>query len=275
MTESAEPEEATDVGMVVALISLTLVGVAVLASQFPFGRFIAAGIAVVGVLGGLASLGAEGKARLAAAGAVFLHVLVLVVVFFAPSVLNLDSWRPVADAGPHGPQAITHGSGEMTPIQPDTWIDANTTSWEFKDVRVTVRSAFVGPVELIGPKDAKRNTKESYFHLLVRVSNSGVERQIDLSGWAIGQGLAAVKVTDAAGKPFGLVAFEGPWQPEQRKPTEHIFPGKTADVHMLFALPSPKVDSIRVKLPGGAFGMPDESVKFQIGSGLLARNVLP
>jgi hypothetical protein len=259
-------------GLVVALVALILVGVAVLASQFPFGRFIAVGVAGVGLLAGLASLGAEGRAKLAGALAVGLHFLVLVFVLFLPSWLKLDPWRGSPDEGPKGPFAVEHGTGSLNPISPTDWIDASKSSWENKDVRVTVRSAFVGPIELNGPKDAKRTTKERYFHLLLRVANTGVERQIDLTGWAAGKSTDGVRVSDSSGKQLALATFDDGWLPDRGKPTERLVPGKTSEIHLIYAAPSGKTDLLRLHLPGAAIGFASEEIKFHLGSGFLARN---
>src|SRR5262245_14639421 len=85
-----EPDEESvpaDIGWFVALAALILVGVAVVASQLPYGRIIGAAIALAGVIGGLASLGAEGRSKLAAGLAIALNGLVLVVVVLLPSWL--------------------------------------------------------------------------------------------------------------------------------------------------------------------------------------------
>src|SRR5262249_20662357 len=71
-------------GMVIALLLLILVGPTVLVSQLPPGRFVAIPLAVVGLLGGLFCLGAEGRARFTAALAAFLHFVTLAVLLFSP-----------------------------------------------------------------------------------------------------------------------------------------------------------------------------------------------
>jgi hypothetical protein len=268
--EEAERAEPADMGLVTALVALILVGIAVLASQFPFGRFIAIGIAAVGLLTGLMSLGAEGRAKQAGGLAVGLHVLVLVFVLFLPSWLRLDPWRGAPDEGPKGPFAVEHGTGLLNPISPTDWIDASKSSWEDKDVRVTVRSAFVGPVELHGPKDAKRTTKDRYFHLLLRVANTGVERQIELKGWAAGKGADGVRVIDSTGKQLSLATFDDGWAPTGGRPAERAMPGHASEVRLVFVAPA-KPDSLRLHLPGAAIGAGEE-IKFHIGSGFLNRN---
>jgi len=272
----AGPGEPADAGLVLALTALILVGVAVLASQLPYGRFVALGIAVVGLVGGLASLGAEGRARQAGALAAALHVFVLMLVLLLPSWLKLDPWLgPATDEGPKGPFALEHATGQLTPFTPGNWLDAGKSSWEFKDLRVTVRSVSVGPVELQGPNGAKKTTKEPYSHLLLRVSNSGVERQIDLSGWAVARGAETIRVTDLSGKQLKPATFEDGWLPDRGKPTERLFPGKSSDVRLVFAAPPAKTDTLRIALPGSALGLADEEIKFRAAVVFLARAGVP
>lgn len=274
-TEVEPPEaEPADPALVLGLVALILVGIAVVASQFPFGRFIAAGVAGLGLLGGLAALGGEGRAKLYGGLAMGLHFLILVVVLVLPSWLNLDPWRGPTVEEPKGPQAVEHGSGLSRPVTPGDWLDAGRSSWEYQGVRVTVRSAHIAPIELVGPKGVKRTTKESYLQLRLLVSNVGVERQLDLAGWATGQA-DALQFTDAAGKALKPATFEGGWAPELGKPLQRVMPGHSSEAHFVFVAPPPKTDSLRLQLSGAAFGMPSEEIRFRIGVGSLPRPVGP
>lgn len=267
-SESDESETATDFGMVVALSALVLVGIAVLATLFPFGRFIAGGIAGLGLLGGLASLGAEGRAKVAGGLAVGLHLIILVLVLLLPSWLGLGAWREnVIEDGPPAPLAFSHTNQKTTIAD---WVDASSASWQFKDVRVTFRSAVVGPIDLVGPKGAKRTSKDQYLQLTLRVKNNGVERPFDLSGWTVGQGLEQVQLTDSAGRTIKPARFEEDWFPDAppSKPAERLFPGHMSEVRLIFSAPQPRIDFLRLALPGTMFGF-EEMVKFQISSGSL------
>ncbi|HSQ58519.1 MAG TPA: hypothetical protein VLM40_22555 [Gemmata sp.] len=272
VSEAEEYEEPLDYGLAFALGALILVGPAVLASQLPFGRFIATALSVVGLLGGILALGTEGRARMMAIGATVAHSLILLVVFFIPSLLNLDPWLGYStDEGPKGPVMIDHATSQKNAITSETWLDASKYSWEFRDVRVTVSSARVGPVELRGPKDAKRLTKEKYFQLELRLENSGVERMIDLSGWAAGQGADGVQLTDSAGKPLSPAKFDGAWQPELGNTARQLFPGHPSVVKFIYAPPPANTGPVRVELSGSAFGLPEQKVKFNCLAAVLAR----
>jgi hypothetical protein len=126
-------------------------------------------------------------------------------------------------------------------------------------------------VELRGPKDARRKTREQYFQVQLRLANAGVERQIDLSGWAAGQGTEGVRVTDAAGKALAPATFEGAWQPDRGRPARQLLPGHPSDLKFVFAAPPAGAASVRLELSGAAFGLPDQTVKFQFGSAFLPR----
>lgn len=268
-SQEAAPEEEReprDVGMVLSLVALILVGPAMLATLFPYGRFVAVVLAAVGLVGGLLCLGAEGRARRFAAAASALHFFVLVLVIFLPSWLDLDPWRgrPQAE-GPKGPQMVEHGTGAKGPVSPDTWLDAAKHSWLFQDAQVTARAS-VGPAELTGPKDAKRTTKEQYLYLTLQVRNAGFDREIPLSAWAAGQGAEGVRVTDANGKALAPASFPEGWAPERGKPASRAVPGHGSEVVLLFAAPPAKTDHVRVQLSGAALGVQEE-IKFRVGTG--------
>jgi hypothetical protein len=274
--ESEEPAEPTDLGMMFALGALILVGPAVLASQLPFGRVIATVLAAIGLIGGALCLGTEGKARRIAAGAVFLHFVTLVVVVFLPGWLNLDPWSgPPPSDEPKGPQAAELATGTTVPLTPNNWLDAGRYGWQLRDVRVSARAA-VGPIELIGPKGAKRTTKEHYLYLTLQVRNVGFDREIPLSGWAASEGANGVQVIDANGKPLALATFEAGWAPDRARSIGRAMPGQAPEVLLLYVAPPAKTDHVRVQLSGTAIGAPEEEIKFRTGiGGLVPRGPLP
>ena len=266
-TPAEAASAATGYRTVFALGALCLVGPAVVATLFPFGRFVGLALAAVGLVAGLLSLGAEGRARLAGALAALLHASALVVLLFLPSWLDLDPWRgPAAVDGPKGPVAVENATGAPTAVSPDDWLDAGKHSWQNGAARVTVR-ADVGPVQLSGPKEATRTTKERYLRLTLRVRNTGYEKELPLSGWAAGQGVDGVRVTDANGKPLSPATFDAGWAPDRGKPTAHAQPGHASDVVLIFAAPPAKTEFVRVQLSGVALGLPDE-IKFRTAPGI-------
>jgi len=258
----AEPPPGHDLGLIFALVAVILVGPAVLASQLPYGRAIGLLIAILGFAGGFLSLGAEGRARLAGIAAMVMHFLIAIVLLFLPGWLNLDPWSggPPPEE-PKRPVAVEHGTGTPLPLVPGEPIDAGKASWEFQDVRVTLRSATVSPVELVGPNNAKRTTKEPYLHLILQVTNIGVEREIPLSGWA-SEKPEGIGVLDANGKQLAFATFEPEWAPVRGRQTTRAMPGHPAEVRLVFTAPPPKTSFVHVQLSGSAFGMTEE-IKFR------------
>jgi hypothetical protein len=268
-SEVDDDDSVTDFGLVVALSSLCLVCVAVIATLFPFGRLISAVIAGVGLLGGLASLGAEGRARLAGGLAIGIHLLILTVVLIAPSWLGLDSWQliPIEDKPPP-PQAFSHDNKHGTTLA--QWVDSSSASWQFKDVRVTINSATVAPLEIADSKGLKRKSKEQYLQLVLFVKNIGAQRPVDMTGWAIGLNPEQAQLTDSAGRSIKPATFEEGWQPEPpvNKPLDRLYPGKGSEIRLIYSAPQPRIDFLRLALPGTTFGF-EEEIKFQINSGAI------
>jgi hypothetical protein len=264
--EPEEPAEPSDLGMMLALGALILVGPAVLASQLPFGRFIATVLAAIGLVGGALCLGTEGKARRIAAGAVLLHFGAIVVFVFLPGWLNLDPWSgPPPSDEPKGPLAAELATGTTVPLTPNNWLDASRYGWQLRDARVSARVA-VGPIELTGPKGTKRTTKEHYLYLTLQVRNVGFDREIPLSGWAAGAGADGVQVIDANGKPLALATFEAGWAPDRARANGRATPGQAPEVLLLFVAPPAKTDHVRVQLSGAAVGAPEEEIRFRTGT---------
>lgn len=254
-----EPEPAPP-GLTTALIAMIFFGLAVAATQFPYGRFSGPGLAALGLLVGLFSLGAENRARWIGAAAIALNGMVIALVFLAASWIGLEPWKkPIPPGGERGPQTLAHGTGVAAPAE---WVDAAGGSWAYGDLRVTVVSATISPVELVGPSGAKRMSKEPCSTIVVRVANDGVERRIELRGWAAGGDGA--ELTDPTGTQLKVKHFDAGWVAAVRAtPGVGLFPGKTADVPLLFDAPTGKPDFLRLKLPGDAFGI-TEPIRFKL-----------
>lgn len=264
-TEESPPRAPADTAMVIALLMLALVGPTVLVSQLSPGRFIATPLAVVGLLGGLLCLGAEGRARLVAAVAAFLHFGLLIVLLCLPSWLNLESWQGSPAQEQKVPMAVPNAGG---PALPADWVDGAKASWVYDDVRVSVRGASLGPIELVGPKGARRKTTESYLQLSLRITNAGVERRIPLSEWATGTLSKGVRLTDATGKEIPVKAFPAGWAPEQERSVQSgLFPGNSTDVLIAFAAPTAK-GTYQLELSGAGVGG-SQPVRFRLASEFL------
>jgi hypothetical protein len=246
-----------------ALIAFTLGGLGLFVSQVPYGRFVTVALAALGLLVGLAGLAFAERGRLIPAAAAALNAAALFVVVLLPGWLGLDSWRP--DPPPdefRRPMAIPLDRGAASPAD---WVDVSRASWRLEDVRVSVRSAGVAPMELLGPKGQKKWTKERYLQIWLQVTNVGVARKVEFQAWgaAAGPGDAVPRLTDPAGKALAAKTFDPGTTPAWRVQTTGLLPGKSADHLLVFEAPAAAVDRLRLELPGSAFGA-EEPVRLEI-----------
>lgn len=252
----------------VALVAVILVGPTVLASNLPYGRVIALLLAGLGLLAGLVCLIGRGKARLVAAAAVSLHGVLLVAILFRPSLLGLDPWRGTGPPPkPTEVRSVPHGKVESQ-VAGDA-VDGASASWVLGDVGVNVRRGYVGPVELVDIKGAKRKSREIGLQILIRATNLGGERRIPLAGWMKGESLADVRLLDSTGKDVKRKSFPANQTPFRGQPTPDALPPReSADALLVFEAPSGKQGEFVLELPGSAVGV-DRPIRFRLPASFL------
>ena len=256
---AAPPERKdADVPLRLALVGLALVGFAVLASQFPYGRIVGTALAVLGLLlAGVSLLGLEKRPWLGWAGVgVNLFALLLLVVL--PSWLGVTDWTP-QDNPDAGPKPVTAVGRDGSLPRPAEWVDAGQAVWEQGDVRVAVTSVTVGPSNpdaSVPPGKAR----EVALRIGLKVTNVGVARAVEFKGWATPPDVP--KLTTAAGKP---VAVKNAGLPSG---ATTLYPGKSAELTLTFEPPAGAPEDYRLELPAQSFGGPDP-VKFQIPQAML------
>jgi hypothetical protein len=264
------PPSGAEAAYPVALIALIIGGVGVLASQFPYGRFITVGLAAVGLVVGLVSLVMADRKKLVPALASAFNLFVILVVVALPGWLGLGPWHGYNV--PDQSRVVLAIAADGT-SKPAEWVDAGLTAWQLNDVRVSVSSIKVTPLEVIGPNKQKRPTKEKYLQIALRVANEGVARKFDFTGWsalaaAPGESAApAPRLTDPAGKVLAMK----PSPPGVEPPVwvaKALFPGRSAEEVLLFEPPAASASYLRLELPGAAFGG-TEPVRIQIPQAMI------
>lgn len=248
------PRHSGDLPLRLALVAFGLFGLGVLATQFPYGRLIAAPLTLIGLaLAVMGWLGLERYAWLGSIGA-GLNGLTLFLAVLFPSWLGLSGWGPDADpeAGPKPAMAVGRDGGASRPAE---WVDAAQAVWEQGDVRVAVNGVSIGAADPMAKTADKK--KERALRITVKISNVGVARAVELAGWHLPPDREA-KLT-AAGT---AVAYRG--AVAEKVP---VFPGKFVESTLVFAVPE-KMEDLRLELPAAAFGG-TEPVRFQIPKAMI------
>ena len=246
--------------LVLALIAITLAGLSLVVSQVPFGRIGSVALAGPGLILGLVSLSAAAQKRLLPGLAAGLNAAVVLVAVAVPTWLGMSKWWPTSFADDSGTvKAVRHNSGGAS--APAEWVEAGKESWRQGDVLVSVRSLVVEPVELTGPNGKTMRTKEPRLQIWLRITNEGVARKIEFTGWDGPGQSAAPRLTDSSGNVVPTVSFQPGWEPAGRPASAAVFPGKWAENLLVFAAPPAAAGELFLELPGSAFGS-GETVRF-------------
>ncbi|MCS7022976.1 MAG: hypothetical protein NZU63_14245 [Gemmataceae bacterium] len=276
--DSDESHSEPDVPLVLALIAMILVGVAALATQFPYGRYVGLGVSICGALVGLITLGAEGRARWYAAVAAVGHAILLVLLLFVPEWLRLEPAAVTEEVSFSGPVAWEHGTQRRTPLlTPDQWVDASYASWEYRGIRVTVANVVIGPLEFHGSQHKTRTPgREQYLQLTLQVTHTGMEQLVELSQWALGEP-QGITLRDSSGKTIPLARLPEGWSVDRGQPLRTLMPGLISKVRFIFTAPPQTTGNLQLELNGKAVGLPEQTIRFRLtpSSGRLGATLGP
>lgn len=237
-----------------ALVALALVGVAVVATQLPYGRIAAAALAPIGaVLALLSLLGLEQRRWLGWAGA-GANGFVLLLVLALPDWLGDSGWTPRGDPNA-GPKPVVALGRDGAAARPAEWVDASKAVWEQGDVRVAVTSVGLTPLDK-GPRGANK-AKEQALAVRLTLTNSGVARAIVFRGWPAAANVPGPSLVDADGKPVPFLRVG------ETAAVPPIYPGKSVDLDLLFTIPTKITGDFRLELSPHAWDGTDP-VRFQL-----------
>ena len=246
-----------------SLTAIALAGAGLIATQFPYGRFLALGCAGFGLLFGCIAWLLADRRRTATHVAPAVSAFVVFLVVALPGWLGFSSWKSL-DLPDDSKTVKALSSDGSTPI-PVEWVDIQKASWLYDDIQVSIPLVAINTLEVTGLKGQKSRTREKYLQIRVLVKNVGVARKLEFQGWkpAATPDAPRPKVTDLQGNVLAIKAFEAPWEAGDRPQPAGLFPGKSAEQLFLFLPPAKPVEFLRFELPGVAFGE-IEPVKLQI-----------
>jgi hypothetical protein len=248
-----------DLPLALALVSLSAVGLTVVAGQFPYGRFVAMGLAPVGLLFAAFSLfGLERRRPIAWAG-VAANAVVGLLLLLAPGWLGAGDWLPPADPNEGQNRVLAVGKDGGVPL-PAEWVDASAAAWQQADVRVDVTAVRVGTRDAKATSADQRKVKA--LRVTLKVTNSGVARPLECKSAT--EPPSELKLTTAAGTVIKPFAGE-----KDVKPTT-LFPGKQAEITFGFEPPADAGSDLKLEIPAAWFGS-QEPVRLRIPASMIQR----
>ena len=135
------------------------------------------------------------------------------------------------------------------------------------DLQVTVTRVSIAKATFADPPPGKKPPAEKFLIVELRLTNVGVERKYDYSGWGQWGGENAASLRDTKGKVYKIKRFDAAWEIKGQVRSTSILPGKSVDDIIVFEAPPPKEipSRLRLELPAAAFGGKDKFL-FEIGS---------
>jgi hypothetical protein len=272
LQQPTEEHEAapSPIGYVLPLAACVLVGPAVLATQFPFGHWIALILAITGSgLAGMSFL-IEDRFKLAAIGGIIVNPLLALCLLIFPGMLGL---QPILQ------QPEPTNENEVRSQRFDTMeyilntdvIDGTNAAWIKNDVKLSIHGVFVGAVEMENVKGDTTRSKEPMLQMKVTIANVGFSGPLDLKDWATESNQDGITLIGNSGKTIKSKTLPSGWKPAKDKKTAGgaVMPGGHTDILLLFERPTLRGDdTVILTLPGKAVGVED-TIRFEFPASFL------
>ncbi len=283
-----EKSECVEVSFVLAMIALTLAGVGLVASQFPYGRYVTVGMAALGLIIGIFAWATADRRWQWPVAGIGLSAAALILATVLPGWLGLSEWRPpVAIVDDSTLIKVMPYDGGPARVAEDGWVDATQGAWQHGDLRVTLTAAWVSKIELVATKDKPpskekpKSPKDKMLQISLRLANVGASRRLDYGSWVQSppNGESPARLWQSSPKadvPKALLpaTFEKGWDVEGRGVKASLYPGMSSDDRLVFEAPSPDADYLRLELPPWVFGnvgdQPIETVRFHVPRSMIS-----
>ena len=262
-TETEKSDEpivsSLDAPLAVALVSIAVIGIAIVLGQIPYGRFAAVGLALLGALaGGVCLFGLEKRRWLGWVG-LSVNFVVFNLMLFLPTWLGATSWLPPVDPNENLNNVYSIAKDGAPNMQTDA-VDASVAAWQQNDVRVEVDSArivFLNPTAKTADERKVRGLK-----LTIKISNVGVARAIECTTTT--DPSTELRLSTVSGQAVNWKKAESAFKPST------LFPGKTLDCLLVFDVPLEPVVDLKLEIPANWFGNRDP-IRLRIPAAMIAK----
>jgi hypothetical protein len=229
-------------------------------ASFPGLELIAVGLTLVGLLLGAVSFIVAFKQDTGTLypvlGVVVCLPALLWCAYCYTQVPKPEKGRSAAELKKKTIVPLDRRSGEApTVAQEGETVDSSREAQQQGDLRIAITSVSITTAPLI-PVPGKKPPIDKFLIVQLRLSNVGVERKYDYSGWGQWGSESAATLRDTKGKVFKLKRFEGTWDVKGQIRSTSIFPGKSVDDILIFEAPPLKdiPSRLRLELPAAALG---------------------
>lgn len=247
-----------DLPLVFALAAIVGIGVAFVAAQFPYGRFLSLGVCLFGAaMSGFSLFGLEQRRWLGWTG-LGVHAGMSCLLLVSPAWLGASDWLPSPEPVDQSTIVFAAGKDGGVPV-PTEWVDASTASWQQNDLRVAVVGARVASLDPKAASPEQRKLRGLFITL--QFSNVGVARSIDLASKP--EQLAAIRLMSTTGKSVA-------WKRLDEKAAVSIFPGKSVERTLVFEVPAERSETWRLEIPAETFANRDP-IRLRIPNTMIGR----
>lgn len=193
----------------------------------------------------------------------FITGLSLIVLLF------VGSWPkgPPPPPPPIVATALNRGTGTSQAAKEDEWVDASTSAIVRDFLRVQIVSARVAGVE-VKTRSSKFITKDKFLQIRLRATVEGaLFKVLSYEPWndtAKGPSKNQPVLLDDAKRLYVQHAFSGDLKVvSNREEGDYVTNGRALDDILVYPVPDPNIEYLRLKLPAAAFGQ-DGDFRFHI-----------
>lgn len=183
-----------------------------------------------------------------------MSILCLLVLLFAGSWPQFTSPPPPLVKVPLDKKGMSANQAAGD----DDWVDASANAVKVGDVRVEIVSVGIGPVDLKRNATTKASA-ERYLLIRLRASYAAIVfQQLPYAPWSdrfAWPSLNPPTLTDSQDRSYPQKMFEADWDVVGRANVDALTPGHQVKDVLVYPVPAPNIEYLRLHLPASAFGL--------------------